>query len=115
EVRYVHLDQVGPAVFRRELLEVDRGGDADRQRQHEDHDHHVGRAEDGDAEAGRLGPQFRGIGGCDETPVERYVDQPLVPQRVGQFQLFDRNVAVACGAGHGHAALEVTVDAAVGE
>jgi hypothetical protein len=35
EVVDVDLDQVGPAVLRRELLEVDRRGDADRERQHQ--------------------------------------------------------------------------------
>ena len=41
EVGDVHLDQIGPTVFRREFLKVDRGRDTNRQRQHQDHEHHV--------------------------------------------------------------------------
>ena len=61
EVVDVDLDEVGQPVLRRELLEIDRGGDADRQRQHEDDQHHVERAESGDADAG----SFRTAGGAE--------------------------------------------------
>ena len=50
----VDLDQVGPAVLRRELLQIDRGGDAERHGQQQHGHHHEERADQRDADAGRL-------------------------------------------------------------
>ena len=47
----VDLDEIGKSRLLGELLEIDRGGDADRQRQKQHDHHHVERADDGDAHA----------------------------------------------------------------
>ena len=49
-------------VLRGELLEIDRGGDADRQRQQQHDQHHVERADDGDAHAGGFRPARCAVG-----------------------------------------------------
>jgi hypothetical protein len=113
EVRDVHLDQVGEPVLRREFLEVDRGGHADRQRQRQHHQHHEERAQHRHADARRLGV-VGGVGAGDEGPVEALLMMPgLAPARRRSRCSASRFLSLEVLAGH--PALEVAVDPRRGE
>ena len=68
EVVDVDLDEVGPAIARRELLEIDRRRDAERERQRQRHEQHEERADRRAPDAGELG--IAGIAAREEVAVE---------------------------------------------
>ena len=76
----VHLNQVGPAVLRRKLFQIDRCGNADGQRQHQHDQHHIERPDDRHAQACCLGPLVGRIRGSDEAPVEPLRHDPGINQ-----------------------------------
>ena len=77
----VDLDHVGDPVLGRELLEIDRGRDADRHAQDDRHQHHVGRADESTADAGQLG--LARVAAGEEERVERSVE-PALRLRAGR-------------------------------
>jgi hypothetical protein len=80
EVVDVHLDEVGPAVPGGELLQVDRGGHADREGQQEGHHEGQGGAHHGSPDPGQLG--LPAVAGAEEAAVERGGHQTLRGQGV---------------------------------
>ena len=73
EIVDVDLDEIGQPVLGRELLEIDRRGDADRKAQREADEEHQEGAGDRAGEPGALGEAAVGVE--EQLPVERRVHQ----------------------------------------
>ncbi len=89
----VDLDQIGQFVLRRELLEIDRGGNADRQRQDEHDQHHVDRADNSDAHACRFGPARCTAG--EKPRIEALFQNAIGFHRAHPFKLLVGDLAAA--------------------
>jgi len=98
-----------------EFLEIDRGGDADRQGQPQHHQHHEERAQHRHAQTGLFGARFRGVGPGDEGHVEALGDDPRIMQLVGEVKVGDVDILVAGHVLALHPPLEVAIDARGGE
>ena len=110
EVVDIDLDQIGQPVLRRKLLQIDRCRNADRKGKRQDDQHHVQRAECGDADAGG----FRTAGGTisEQAGVELLGHCAGFGQLFHPFELLILHLAVGFGNGQVDLALVGAVDIA---
>ena len=94
QVGNVDFDQIGPAILRRKLLEINRRSYTDRKRQNKHDQHHICRAENCHTKTGGFRPGVRGIRRCEEGPVKAKIQNSGFLQSIGKDQLFGRNVSV---------------------
>ncbi len=113
EVVDVHLDQIGPAVAPRELLEIDRGRDAERERQEQRHEQHVERADRRAPDARELG--IARIAGREEVAIETQPDALLLLELVEPCELAVIDAPVGLGHITAHVAFDEHVDVVVGD
>ena len=109
EVRDVHFNQVRKAVLWRELFQIDRGCNANRQRQEQHDQHHKERPDDRGTDARAARVVHARVGTSDKVPVERTHDDVRFRQRIHQIKIAQHQKAAVLQCVARHATLEIPI------